>query len=1415
MTTLNSTEHLVGLPPVIETRLRAVRRRELVLNLLTSLVDGIALFLAILFVAIVFDWNFTMRDTFHRQIVSYAALGLGGLGLCVLAILPLLRRRTLAEVAGDVDRRVVALQERWQTVAEITTSDEPVASAGSPDMFQQVTREAVAQQQMVDVRAVVPAARLKKHQWFLTGAVLSHLLLFAIDPTVAWILMQRFWSPGVPLTLTQISPVTGDIVAARGEPVTLEAVVTRRPGKYVKLMRDYAAGSVGKVNFQDLKPSADDPTRYVYVDEAPEESYLYLFQSGDAQTAPSTVSVHDRPALTEVKFRITPPEYTKLPVVERDELPAQIRAVQDSVLEVAFEVDQPLERFRLEFGKDQHVSLAPDAGDPLQYIYRTQLLETIRFTPQLVSIPGLESKRLASCQVVVYVDKPPEVTVISPEKEVTVPVDDEVIIDIAARDDFAINDAELIVFTGDAPDEANAVEMPAEVVRKDESSEDPNRPDASKADADDPGADKTDANKSDGDANRSDGNKSDSQQPRKAEGQTPSAASAAENALRAATGPKTVRMPIPLDDQQGKSTVRTKIKIDLHKFGLKDGEGVSYMVRVRDSRNRSSQGQSFSPEEKPGRSPDSLASADPNAAQPGSNGQSNEGATTQDQAAQSANGQGQQNNANASNAAQAGKSATANNDSASQNAQAARDPSAQGRRGEQDAGKVSQSSSQSSQSGGGSPGAPASNQNDSQITGAPRPPDNMPRRLLDVGAQSACSATMRIQIDEWSGTFAGQQREKLEIMIDPVLTALDRALAKAIDHLGKVSEAVKQNKDHKQDEVKTPLRAADVEIERGESLVTDLVKKTDGTPYAFIGLQLVDIVALHVEPARAEVKAVTADVADQRTAHVDQAVFHLNRAREMLAELVRQYDAVKRDARLAENMQRIKKMYQVFVEDALALLRSEKPTLNPKARDIAELELDEEFLEKYTDLQKRWQKILAELAKALADDPRLRARYMNSSRRTADTLRDQLTILHERQKELLTQGETLQGKPAKKADAPKQAPDAKQPPGALLVRATLDRDALEISQAAVENLENLTTWLPRNIELNDPRIVPVRAQAQRVAAAAASIANAVANRGKDETIGERVEALAGLLKEYEAGLAGLAGDSDERLVVHANRRLSEVRTIQLKLAGWTQKNAHVQAKKFNHALELDQRGLAEDTLTLTDKLEAMDAQLAGLPDDILELGAELREIIRFEVLVDQMTAELSLRDDDLPGATEQQAKAVGDFAKAEEVFDKLIDRVIEEGDKEIPLVPDIDNAQLPTLEELLARLENEPQLAELLGIPPRPINLQQLSDWLMRAQQGPGVGSGNANLADRAGRDAMQRLRQNTEIRAPQQVLKRSRRWNTLASQLEDILRQSRGNTPPKQYRRAIEKYFEAISGAQNTSENAAPDAGNPTENTK
>ncbi len=496
---------------------------------------------------------------------------------------------------------------------------------------------------------------------------------------------------------------------------------------------------------------------------------------------------------------------------------------------------------------------------------------------------------------------------------------------------------------------------------------------------------------------------------------------------------------------------------------------------------------------------------------------------------------------------------------------------------------------------------------------------------------------------------------------------------------------------------------------------------------------------------------------------------------------------------------------------------------------MAELELDEEFLKQYRELAQEWEKTLAELAKVLAKDPRLLARYMSLSRRRVDTLRDQLTLLNLRQQELLVPVKQLSGEAPTEAAAgqkPGESEPDKRPSspkeqiaaGIRAVQATLARDLGEIASETITVQEDLGTWLPQKMK-DDPKTTALRQQSEKISSLATAAAMALANPKADKAAaGKQVDALATELKSFEAALSKLANDKDSEMTVSLNRRLARVRKLEQLTAAWQQKNAHLAANRHYRVLEMDQHRLSEDTLALTGKLETANAQLAGLPDDILTLADEVKDAMRYDVLVEQMSAELGLRDGNLATAKAHQQKAIEGFTRAEERFNKLIDRVIEEQDKVPPQVPDLDNMQLPTLEDLLARLESEADLAEALGIPNRPNNLQGLRDWLMRSSSGQGMGigalQGRARLLEQARRDALRAAREAQKSTSRARPMATAAHWNTLGSRLEDAVRQGRGSMPPRQYRRAIERYFELISGAKGATENTPPAAA-PKENGK
>jgi hypothetical protein len=198
----------------------------------------------------------------------------------------------------------------------------------------------------------------------------------------------------------------------------------------------------------------------------------------------------------------------------------------------------------------------------------------------------------------------------------------------------------------------------------------------------------------------------------------------------------------------------------------------------------------------------------------------------------------------------------------------------------------------------------------------------------------------------------------------------------------------------------------------------------------------------------------------------------------------------------------------------------------------------------------------------------------------------------------------------------------------------------------------------------------------------------------------------------------------------------------------------------------------------------------------------------------------ALHSNQLPRATQRQKAASEALASAERSYDELMRLAIEEMDKLPVQDPVSDLLDDPTLDELLAQLEQELPIEELLGIPPRPTNMQVIGDWL-RPGSGGGGGSGAAQMAMNQLRQDEQRAQQRLN-QAYQRAIARALKeatpkrvdiprpaklsdWNRLVSKLSDDVGQGRDKAPPEQYRRAIEQYFSQISRVVAEQERESP----------
>lgn len=529
---MSQTTHDTAFPSVMRDKLRSVRWRQATMSAARAVAIGAAVLIAAMLVAMIVDWCVTIFDTRIRIFLTTTSLSLSIVALFATGIRPVIAAFGWTRAAGNVDERIPVLQERWRTVASFAESRHQSANATARAMLQQVTSEAVAMSTLVKPKNVVRSVSVMRPA--LTLAVVSFAMagFMLINLPQTFVLLQRFWSPTLNISATQLECVTGDIVVPRGETVE---IITRMNG----LHRDSATMAMvaeTASNFPEtaeLKPVADKPgTLSVVVDV--DESFRYRVQAGDGRTEWYSITAIDYPVLSDVRVTVTPPEYVDEPVTEKTLIPGRIRAIQGSQFELAMKSEQDLKSMTLvltlpapeknndetttgERGIDQPArdlnnvaaktiqrTLTLIRGDDGWYHFESQLNEGFSFSPMLTSPHGLTNENPRTCRIDVIEDKAPVARIISPNSETSVSPDETIEIKFEAHDDHGIATAELVIYDTEAKD-----------------------------------------------------------------GEEPKILAVRQ---------------IPLGDQQMQKHVMGKTTLDLKELGLEEGQSISYAVRVTDNR---------------------------------------------------------------------------------------------------------------------------------------------------------------------------------------------------------------------------------------------------------------------------------------------------------------------------------------------------------------------------------------------------------------------------------------------------------------------------------------------------------------------------------------------------------------------------------------------------------------------------------------------------------------------------------------------------------------------------------------------------------------------------------------------------------------------------------------------------------------
>lgn len=1512
-------------------KLEVVRRRTLRVRIGTAVVAAIGVLLAAMAVAMLVDWLATIYDFRWRAALTYSAWIAAVVTLLAWAVTAWRHTRRVEGMAAKVDREIPELEERWSTVTEISSGDKAVSNGTAPTvhpaMFQQVSNEAQSWTPRVEPDRIIPLDGLIRSLLFLTAITTVLGIAVVFDSQRTTVLLKRFWQPYTPISATELTDLSGDLVVGRGESTEISANIAGVPVDEALLM---LAPTEGETKTITLTPRGDTQDQLAHRLRSVKQPMRYRLRAGDGQTPWYEIVVADRPQLADVRVTLTPPAYTRKDAKIINKLPRRVTVLEGSHVEIAMKPKQPLQSLTLQFSPELSEQLPAD--DQGWYRWRSTLSKNITFKTLLTEQHGLSNLRPPTCELKIRPDRPPVVKILTPNSEMAVRPDDTIPVTFVASDDVGVHQAELIVYDEsqlvdgkptvldriDVPlgDQQGAVKVKASVkldlskyettdgselsfsvrVREDRGqqylAQNAAQLIATEANATTATTTATPAGTTPTDDNATNALAQADTPAAEANTQQPTAAADSQNNSTADA--------VAMTDNQSQNTtansrpetaVATANQTDSQSSLADTGTNSSNAQASTATTNEATDGtdSSATPLDESPQSGDALAStaqqpdADTNQpTEPADGASATDGSRTASSARQSLNTAANANNSNSTasnNANNAASQTTPNNSNASNNqagntdqqmADSQQSGSSQANNSSQPAGQSNNAQQQMANQAAGSQNSANQNNNTAQSSSpnnqqannqqqdnpqssSPSPGNPMSRRQLDVDqqAQSSSSQRMRLKIDEWAGSYDGQQRLKLEIAIAPKLEAVDRALAKA----QQLSRSVLDEHDagkpwaskHGRD-----VQRADEQVEAAIKVIEALENETYGTPYAFIGLQLVDIKQAHIGLARRDFWKALQTKDEVRIESIRNGWSHVGRARELLVLLTERFERTRIEYKMADSVEKIKKMYRVFVEDSMELLRQDGDPGGRYSRKVAEFDLDDEYLKRLEEVIKMRNEMRAELARILAEDPRLLRRFLDAQRNQRVVLRNELDRLIEDQSELNRETRAW-------ANA---GEDEKSDLAKILLGRHVE-SAQDIAIAAADLHDRFETWSPLGKEVEDADFQATTQVLQEIATATRELSQsglmfveestrarkiaeepetsddgsadestesaAEENEFDAETASEQIATDAQQLYErftrLEVLLRQIGGRGDRiEIASFATNRLLETRRLIEQTSAWIRQLKQQQAGNYHRAAEVAQYRLATRTDTLAGKLANLEQTMAGLlqnennmlPKSIAEKARGLLAALDEQAAPNQLAAVYALRRNQMSRATSREESALAALELAGKLYDEMVEESIKELDKlpvQDPIASLLDD---PTLDDLLRELEQEIPIEEALGIPARPSNLQIMTDWLRSGGDNATMTGGNRRMMldqmrrqqelrqrnlERAYRRAVARALKEGEaedlVKNMPKLAKETADWNRLASQLEDDLRQGRDKAPPERYRRAIEQYFRQVSGSE------------------
>jgi len=351
-------------------------------------------------------------------------------------------RRIFRVFAHPLKEDVAALQmeKKWpflqgRVIASVQLArSHPLLVRGSETMVRALLLQTASQVSRLDVREIVSTApvlrRLKKVGLIALGVAIAGF--FSWPKPVP--LLQRVFLSNVPVPhKTIVTDLTGANVVIMSDDLTLTARADGIVPSYGRL----TIQSGNRTQEFTVRSAPDNVHLFHQPMRSITESFTYEIRLGDGTTGKRRIEVMPRPSLTDIKFYVTPPAYTKKPSGERNS--GELAALPGSEIRVEATINQDIAGGELSLVGTDGTTPMKVNGRRLSGAFKVPAKDLSGFSIGLQLQSGAKSKIATVFKVPILPDKPPVLKILQPTEVSDYAIANDVIpLRIRATDDYGV-----------------------------------------------------------------------------------------------------------------------------------------------------------------------------------------------------------------------------------------------------------------------------------------------------------------------------------------------------------------------------------------------------------------------------------------------------------------------------------------------------------------------------------------------------------------------------------------------------------------------------------------------------------------------------------------------------------------------------------------------------------------------------------------------------------------------------------------------------------------------------------------------------------------------------------------------------------------------------------------------------------------